>query len=147
MILLSWYYLIYKLYQQKKKQTKNRTQSRFVEIRFIVRGCLQFGLSMNSNEGVLISVANFEVSMAITANVDLLPSAPVSFFLARNYVTVGTTGHAGVQGHVQVPDGEERVHVVIKSPSMSQRKCPRKRFTFVCSCHICLIWVLLDISG
>ena len=99
-------------------------------------GYLQFGLSMNSNEGVLISVANFEVSTPITPDLDLLPSAPVSFFLARNDVTVGTTGHASVQGHIQVPDGKERVHVVIKSPSMPQHKRPRKRHIRLLLCFV-----------
>lgn len=81
---------------------------------------------MNSNEGVLISVANPEVGTAITTYVDLLPSAPASFLLARNDVTVGATRHASVQGHIQVPEGEERVHIVVKSPTMSQPNCKVK---------------------
>lgn len=71
---------------------------------------LQLGFGMNSNEGVLISVADLEVGAAITANMDLLPSAPASFLLARNDVTVGATGHASVQGHIQVPEDENKVH-------------------------------------
>ncbi len=55
------------------------------------RMCLQFGIGMNSNKGVLISAADPEVGTAITANADLLPSAPVSFLLARNDITVGAT--------------------------------------------------------
>lgn len=78
---------------------------------------------MNGNEGVLISVANLEVSTTITANMDLLPSAPVSFFLARNDITVGATGHASVQSHIQVPKGKDKVHIVLKSSTMTQRNC------------------------
>ena len=70
---------------------------------------------MNSNEGVLISVANLEVGAAITANMDLLPSASASFLLARDDVTVGTSGHASVQGHIQVPEGEEKVDYYFES--------------------------------
>ena len=65
--------------------------------------CLQLGFGMDSDEGVLVSVADPEVGLAISAHMDLLPSASVSFLLARNDVTVGATGHAGVQGHIQVP--------------------------------------------
>lgn len=80
--------------------------------------CLQLGLGMNSNEGVLISVANLEVGTSITANVDLLPSAPASFLLARNDVTVGATGHASVQGHIQVPEGLDKAkYMLVLKPS------------------------------
>lgn len=82
--------------------------------------CLQFGIGMNSNKGVLISAADPEVGTAITANADLLPSAPVSFLLARNDITVGATGHASAQGHIQVPEGEDKVHIVIKITTMAQ---------------------------
>lgn len=58
---------------------------------------------MNSHKWILISVANAEVSTAVTANVDLLPSALASFLLAGYDVTVGATRHAGAQGHIQVP--------------------------------------------
>lgn len=58
---------------------------------------------MNSHEWILVSVANAEVSTAITANIDLLPGALASFLLAGDDVTVGATRHAGVQGHIQVP--------------------------------------------
>lgn len=82
---------------------------------------LQLGLSMNSNEGVLISVADLEVGVAITSDMDLLTSAPASFFLARNDVAVGATGHASVQGHIQVPEGEDKVQgAVCKTTTMSQ---------------------------
>ena len=67
---------------------------------------------MNCNKGVLISVADLKVGTAITANTDLLPSAPASFLLARNDVTVGATGHASVQGHIQVPKGEEQIYII-----------------------------------
>lgn len=70
---------------------------------------------MDSNEGVLISVANPEVGTAITTNIDLLPSAPASFLLARNDITVGATGHASVQSHIQVPKGEGKVYIVLKA--------------------------------
>lgn len=70
---------------------------------------------MNSNEGVLISVANLKVSAAITTHVDLLPSAPASFLLAGNDITVGATRHASVQRHIQVPEGDDKVHIVIRS--------------------------------
>lgn len=75
---------------------------------------------MNSNEGVLISVANPEVGAAVASNSDLLPSAPASLLLAGNDVTVGATRHAGVQGDIQVPEGEDRVHTVFKKPAISQ---------------------------
>lgn len=58
---------------------------------------------MNSHKWILIIVANSEVSTAVTANIDLLPSALASFLLAGYDVTVGATRHAGVQGHIQVP--------------------------------------------
>lgn len=60
---------------------------------------------MNSNEWIRIIVANLEVSPAVTGNGDLLPSTPVSFLLAGDDVAVGATRHAGVQGHIQVPEG------------------------------------------
>lgn len=60
---------------------------------------------MNSNEWILIHVANLEVGTAVTANSDLLPAAPASFLLAGDDVAVGATRHAGVQGHIQVPEG------------------------------------------
>lgn len=82
--------------------------------------CLQLGVGMNSNKGVLISVADPEVGAAITANIDLLPSAPASILLARNDITVGATGHASAQGHIQVPEGENKVHIVIKITTISQ---------------------------
>lgn len=58
---------------------------------------------MNSHKWILISVADAEVSAAVTTNIDLLPGAPASFLLAWDDVTVGATRHAGVQGHIQVP--------------------------------------------
>lgn len=64
---------------------------------------------MNSNEGVLISVADVEMGAAITTNIDLLSSAPVSFLLARNYITVDSARHASVQGHIQIPSCEDKV--------------------------------------
>lgn len=66
---------------------------------------------MDSNVGVLISVADPEVGTAIAANVDLLPSAPASFLLAGDDVTVSAAGHAGVQGHIQIPKGEEELDI------------------------------------
>ena len=51
---------------------------------------------MNSNKGVLIYVADLKVGATTITNTDLLPSAPVSFLLARNDVTVGATGQASV---------------------------------------------------
>lgn len=76
---------------------------------------LQFGIGVDGNEGVLISVANPEVGTAVAANTDLLPGAPVSFFLAWNDVTVGSSRHAGVKGHIQVPGGEDEVHFILKT--------------------------------
>ena len=73
---------------------------------------LQLGVGMNSNKGVLISVADLEVSASVTANMDLPSSAPASLLLAGNDVAVGATGHASVQGHIQVPKGEDKVDVV-----------------------------------
>lgn len=73
---------------------------------------------MDGNKGVLISVANSEMGTAIADNIDLLPSAPASFFLARNDITVGATRHASVKGHIQVPGGEKRVNSVIKINSI-----------------------------
>lgn len=69
---------------------------------------------MDGNKGVLVSVANSEVGTAIADNMDLLPSAPASFFLAGNDIAVGATRHASVKGHIQVPGGEEMVNSVIK---------------------------------
>lgn len=67
---------------------------------------------MNSNEGVLISVADAEVGTAIAANMDLLPGAPASFLLARDDVAISATWHASVQGHVQVPEeGTKSCHI------------------------------------
>ena len=75
---------------------------------------------MDSDEGVLIHVADLEVGAAITAHIDLLPSAPVSFLLAGNDIAVGASGHASVQGHIQVPEGEGEVHTFIKAATVSQ---------------------------
>ena len=75
---------------------------------------------MDSDEGVLIAVADLEVGAAITANIDLLPGAPASFLLAGNDIAVGASGHASVEGHVQVPEGEGKVHTFIKAATMSQ---------------------------
>lgn len=66
---------------------------------------------MNSNEGVLISVTDLEVGAAVTADMDLLPSASVSFLLPRNDIAVGAPRHASVQGHIQVPEDEDKVCV------------------------------------
>lgn len=60
---------------------------------------------MNSDEWILVPVADTEVGAAVTANGDLLPTAPASFLLAGDDIAVGATGHAGVQGHIQVPEG------------------------------------------
>lgn len=68
---------------------------------------------MNSNEGVLVSVADPEVGTAITSDVDLLPGAPASIPLAGNDVAVGATGQASVQGHIQVPEGEDIKDLVV----------------------------------
>ena len=69
---------------------------------------LQLGFSVDGNEGVLVSVTDLEVSAAVTSHVDLLPSASVSLLLAGNDVTVGSTGQAGVQGHIQIPWGRRQ---------------------------------------
>ena len=63
---------------------------------------------MNGNEGVLLTIADPEVCAAITANSDLLPSAPASILQAGNDITVGTTRQTGAQGYIQVPEGEEK---------------------------------------
>lgn len=63
---------------------------------------------MNGHVGVLISVADREVGASVTSNLDLLPGAPASFLLAGNDVAVGSTGHAGVQCRIQVPEGREK---------------------------------------
>lgn len=68
---------------------------------------------MDSNEGVLLCVANYEVGKAIITYVYLLPSAPTLFLLARNDITVCATWHASVQGHIQVP--EVRAQNVVKA--------------------------------
>lgn len=79
--------------------------------------CLELGISMDSNQRILRSVADAEMGTAITANSDLLPGAPASFFLARDDITVGSPRHASVQGDIQVP-AEENTFTV------SQKKIP-----------------------
>lgn len=63
---------------------------------------------MDSNEGVLVTVTDDKVGTAITTNCDLLPSASTSFFLTRNDITVGASGHACIQGDIQVPGMENK---------------------------------------
>lgn len=70
---------------------------------------------MNGNKWVSITVADNKASSAITANGDLLPCAPAPFLLARNDITVGATGQAGVQGDVQVPEVEHKAAIVFQS--------------------------------
>lgn len=60
-------------------------------------------IDMNSNKWILISVADEEVSTAVTAHVDLLPSTGISFLLSRNDITVDSTGQTSAEGHVQIP--------------------------------------------
>lgn len=71
---------------------------------------LQLGIGMNGHKGVLVSAADPEVGAAIAPDVDLLPGAPASIFLAGNDITVGATGHTSIQSHIQVPEGITEKH-------------------------------------
>lgn len=78
---------------------------------FIVslNSCLQLGVSVNCDKWVFISVADPEVGASIAPDLDLLSRAPSSVFLARDHVAVGASGHAGVQSHIQIPEGKDEL--------------------------------------
>ena len=63
---------------------------------------------MNSNERILVSVADFEVGTPIAANLDLFAAAPPAIFVAGDDITVCAAGHAGVKSHIQIPEIEIR---------------------------------------
>ncbi len=97
---------------------------------------------MDSNEGVLVIVANPKVGTGITANLDRLSSTTVSFLLARDDVTVGATGQASGEGHVQVPESKDRLIIASKPPKCHSLtvKCQYLQTVL----YFCFIWILLN---
>ena len=63
---------------------------------------------MDSNERILVSVADLEVGTAIAANLDLFAAAPPAVFVAGDDITVCAAGHAGVESDIQIPEIEIR---------------------------------------
>lgn len=76
--------------------------------------CLQLGLGVNGHKGVFVSVADLEVSASISADLDLFSCARAVLHLTGDDVAVSSSGHAGVQGHIQVPESNTGLYITFR---------------------------------
>ncbi len=85
------------------KQKLNHTVNWSCFIIFISSLKLQFGVSMDGNEWILVCVADAEGGASIRTHWHLFSCASAPTLISRDHVTVCTHGQTSVQRYIQCP--------------------------------------------